>query len=143
MVRQIFLDNPAEATRVHRLVTEAPEQFAQVAEKSSIAADGGRPQAHSMDAFPEEVAVVLQDLPVGEVSPVIERARSYLIFVKEEVRPARNLSLGEARPEIHAHLLEERSAGAMIQLLADLKINLGFRLLQENLPFRYVLEEPA
>ena len=143
LVRQILLEDSVAAFEIHMVLEEEPERFRELAEEVSISPDRGRRLAYTMDAIPEEAAKVLADLEIGEVSPVIERPPHYIIFLMEGARPRKSLSLEEARAQIRAHILEQKGAGAMARLLADLRTSLGLRVHRENLPFHYVQEEPA
>ena len=142
-VRQILMDDEAEAERVHASVLRDPARFAEVAAERSLSPDRGRPLSYSQDALPREVADVVADVQSGQITEVIELSGNYLILLVEEVLAERSLSFEEVRGEIRARLLEQRGSGAMSRLLADLKSRLGVRLHRENLPFRYVTEEPA
>jgi len=143
LVRQILLDDAAQAAEIHASLTEDPSRFVALAEERSISPDQGRRLAYTLDAIPQEAAEVVAALKTGELSPVIERPPHFLIFLMEGGRPSKSLSLKEARLQIRARILERRGSGAMARLLADLRSSLGLRVHQENLPFDYVEEEPA
>ncbi|MGD8375059.1 MAG: peptidylprolyl isomerase [Acidobacteriota bacterium] len=142
-VRQILLADAATAAEVHGSVIQEPERFAAIAGEQSTSPDRGRSLTYAVDALPGEVASVLQEVKPGGISPVIEAAGYFWIFLVEGVHEARSLPLEEARPEIRSLLQQEKGAGAMTRLLADLKGRLGVRLHPENLPFRYVEEGSA
>ena len=89
------------------------------------------------------MAQALADLKPGEISPVIELTPDYLIFQVVSLQEERSVPLEEARPEIQAKLLEERSDGAVASLLTQLKEKWELRLYETNLSFRYVREDPA
>ena len=143
IVRQILLDAAAVADEVHALLARDPARFAAIAAERSTSADHGGRLTYAFDALPTEVGAALDGLPAGSLSPVIEAAGHYWIFLVEEVLAKRRLRLDEARPAIRERLQQERGDGAMARLVADLKRGMGLRLHRENLPFRYVEEEPA
>lgn len=143
ILRQILLDNRAAAEAARAEVASAPKRFAAIAAAVSLSPDRGRPQSFSIDSLPDEVAGAIVDLEPGQLTEVIERSPDFLVFRLEGLKPARDLSLEEARPEIRARLIERGGTGALARLLADLKARRGLRLLPANLPFRYVPESPA
>jgi peptidyl-prolyl cis-trans isomerase C len=77
----------------------------------AVAWIGNHPQFH-------EVAF---SLPPGEISPVIETAKGFLILQVEERRKAELRPLEEVRAEIEGRLAREKSTAALPRLLDDLK----------------------
>ena len=142
-VRQILLDDAAVAAEVHGMVIQEPERFAKIAAERSTSPDRGGSLTYAFDALPTEISAVLEGMKEGTISPVIETKGRHWIFLVEAVHEERNLTLDEARPEIRNRLREEKGNGAMAQLLVSLKGKLGLQVHEENLPFRYVEEEPA
>jgi len=143
ILRQILLDNRPAAEAARAEAAGAPERFAEIAAAVSLSPDRGRPQSFPIDALPDEVADAVVGIEPGELTEVIERPPDFLIFRLEGIKPARDLSLAEARPEIRALLIERGGAGALVRLLADLKARRGLTLVPGNLPFEYVPERPA
>jgi parvulin-like peptidyl-prolyl isomerase len=143
VVRQILLDDPGDAARIREELEAAPEGFEETARQRSLSPDRGDPRSHAVDELPREAAGALRALKPGEISPVVEMPPNFLIFRLDEVREERSIPLEEARTMIRARLQEERGAGALSRLLADLKGKMDVELFQENLPFRYVQEDPA
>ena len=143
VVRQILLDDPKEAASRREELAALPGSFREVAATISLSPDRGEPQRYAVDALPTPVAQALADLKPGEISPVIELTPDYLIFQVVSLQEERSVPLEEARPEIQAKLLEERSDGAVASLLTQLKEKWELRLYETNLSFRYVREDPA
>jgi parvulin-like peptidyl-prolyl isomerase len=143
VLRQILLDSRASAEAARAEAAGSPGRFAEIAAGVSLSPDRGRPQSFAIDSLPDEVADAIVDLRPGELTEVIERPPDFLIFRLEGVKPARDLSLEEARPEIRARLIESGGTGALARLLADLKARRGVTLVPGNLPFQYVPERPA
>jgi len=143
ILRQILLDNRAAADAARAQAAGDPRRFAEVAAAVSLSPDRGRPQSFPIDALPDEVADAVVDIEPGELTEVIERPPDFLIFRLEGLKPARDLSLEEARPEIRARLIERGGTGALARLLTDLKARRGLTLVPDNLPFEYVPERPA
>jgi len=143
ILRQILLDSHAAAAAAREEAAAAPERFAEIAAAVSLSPDKGRPQSFTIDALPDEVADAVVKIAPHELTEVIDRPPDYLVFRIEGIRPARDLTLDEARPEIRARLLERGGTGALARLLADLKARNGFTLVPGNLPFAYVPERPS
>jgi len=143
ILRQILLDDRPSAQAARAEVAAAPGRFAEVAAAVSLSPDRGRPQSFPIESLPDEVADAVVKIEPGELTGVIERPPDFLVFRLEGIKPARDLSLEEARSEIRARLMERGGAGALARLLADLKVQRGLTLLPDNLPFHYVPESPA
>jgi parvulin-like peptidyl-prolyl isomerase len=143
VVRQILLEDPGEAEATRRELEAAPEGFEEAARQRSRSPDRGHPRSYAVEELPRQAEGVLRTLKPREISPVVEMPPYYVIFRLDEVREERSIPLQEARPRIRARLQEERGAGALSRVLAELKTRMDVELFQENLPFRYVQEDPA
>ncbi len=143
VLRQILLDDRETAAVLRGQLLEEPGRFMQVARRHSNSPDRGRPRTYALQDLPREVSVALRSVKPGEISPVVEVPPVFLIFLLEEHREQRSISLDEARPAIQARLLESRGTGVRTQLLAELRRKLDVKLYEDNLPFRYIEETPA
>ena len=143
VLRQILLDDGKSAAALRGQLVAEPGRFVEAAQRHSNSPDGGSPRAYALEDLPREVVVALRIVKPGEISPVVEVPPGFLIFLLEERREQRSISLDEARPAIQARLLESRGTGVRIQLLAELRRKLDVKLYEDNLPFRYIEEEPA
>ncbi len=143
VLRQILLDDRETAAVLRGQLLEEPGRFRQVARRHSNSPDRGRPRTYALQDLPREASVALSTMKPGEISPVVEMPPVFLIFLLEERREQRSISLDEARPAIQARLLESRGTGVRTQLLAELRRKLDVKLYEDNLPFRYIEENPA
>ncbi len=143
VLRQILLDDGQSAAALHGELLAEPGRFVEAAQQHSNSPDGGSPRAYALEDLPREVTVALRTVKPGEISPVVEVQPGFLIFLLEERREQRSISLDEARPAIQARLLESRGTGVRTELLAELRRKLDVKLYEDNLPFRYIEEEPA
>jgi parvulin-like peptidyl-prolyl isomerase len=143
VLRQILLDDRESAALLRVQLAQEPERFADAARQHSRAPDRGSPRSYVLDDLPREALAALRDLKAGKVSPVVEISPGFVIFLLVEKRKQRNVTLEEARPRIQARLQESRGETALTRLLADLRRKLDVKLYEENLPFRYIQEEPA
>jgi len=143
VLRQILMDDEKSAQALRNQLIEKPEGFVEAARRHSSSADGGSLRVYALDALPREVSLALHSVEPGEISPVVKMPPGFLIFLLEERREQRSISLDEARPAIQARLRESRGTGVRTELLAELRRKLDVRLYEENLPFRYIEESPA
>ncbi len=143
VLRQILLDDGKSAAALRGQLLAEPGGFVEAARRHSSSPDGGSPRAYALEDLPREVALALRSMKPGEISPVVEIPPGFLIFLLEERRPQRSISLDEARPAIQARLLESRGTGVRTQLLAELRRKLDVKLYEDNLPFRSIEENPA
>ena len=143
ILRQILLDDGNSAAALRDQLVQEPGRFVELARLQSNSPDGGSPRAHAMEDLPHEVSLALRTMRPGEISPVVAMPPGFLIFLLEERREQRSISLDEARPAIQARLRESRGTGVRTELLAELRRKLDVRLYEENLPFRYIEDSPA
>jgi parvulin-like peptidyl-prolyl isomerase len=143
VLRQILLDDGKSAATLRDQLMAQPGGFVEAAQQHSNSPDGGSPRVYALEDLPPEVALALRTVKPGEISPVVAMPPGFLIFLLEERREQRSISLDEARPAIQARLLESRGTGVRTQLLAELRHKLDVKLYEDNLPFRYIEENPA
>lgn len=143
VLRQILLDDGRSAAVLRAQLVQEPGRFVELARRHSGSPDGGSPRAYALTDLPREVSLALREVKTGEISPVVEMPPAFLIFLLEERREQRNIPLDEARRTIRARLRESRGTGARTQLLAELRHKLNVKLYVDNLPFRYIKEDPA
>lgn len=139
-VRSVYRDrfrrqSRPEQVRVRQLLFASGEEAAKVREKllaggSPDDAVGKPPEGEpgpavvdlgflSRDELPQEIAPELFDTPVGGVSRVIRRERSFSVFQVVEKKEAREVSFEEAGPEIRAELLRARREEAFRKWLEE------------------------
>jgi len=136
--RQILIDTEAEGERLLGLL-QSGESFAEVARQFSQSPDseqGGDLGFFARGEMPAEFDQVVFNLPVGRVSDLVKSPYGVHIFLVEEKRKAKSLSLEEAAGQIRTRLLRRAEEKAYQQWLRDLRaratININMALLTES-----------
>lgn len=136
--RQILVDTEAEGGRLLGLL-QSGESFAEVARQFSQSPDsdqGGDLGFFARGEMPSEFDETVFNLPVGRVSELVKSPYGIHIFLVEEKRKAKRLSLEEAAGEIRTRLLRRAEEKAYQQWLQDLRaraaININMALLTES-----------
>jgi len=136
--RQILIDTEAEGERLLGLL-QSGIPFADVARQHSQSPDseqGGDLGFFARGEMPPEFDEAVFSLPVGRVSELVKSPYGMHIFLVEEKRKAKSLSLEEAAGEIRARLLRRAEEKAYQQWLQDLRaraaININMALLTES-----------
>lgn len=97
--------------KVVRLATGNPKQFGKLARQYSecpTAMEGGRLGNIPRGQLYPQLDAVLFKLPAGEVSEPVESEIGFHVVLCEQIFPARQISLTQAKPQIRT-LLEERA----------------------------------
>ncbi|KIH77826.1 foldase protein PrsA [Geoalkalibacter ferrihydriticus] len=123
--RQIVLDNEEQGENIlEQLHTGA--DFAEMAELFSLSPEGE--SGGDLGFFPEgempsEFDEVVFSLPAGTLSELVRSDYGFHIFLVEDKRPARHLSLEEATPEIVDSLRRAKEEQAYQEWLMELGAN--------------------
>jgi len=136
--RQILVDTEAEGERLLGLL-QSGKPFAEVARQHSQSPDseqGGDLGFFARGEMPPEFDEAVFSLPVGRVSDLVKSPYGVHIFLVEEKREAKSLSLEEAAGQIRTRLLRRAEEKAYQQWLQDLRaraaININMALLTES-----------
>ncbi len=134
-IRQIVVEDREKADKL-RAAIDAGEEFASVARANSLAPeakDGGLLPPFAVGEMPEAFDPAFE-LEPGELSPVVESAYGFHIFVLIGRTPARDVELGEVREEIVVELQRDRLEELRREWLRDLRrkasIEVNERLLE-------------
>lgn len=138
VLRQILLDDEAEAHRIRDELWLHPSNFQEVAEQKSLAPDGGQPAAYDEANLPPEVVDSISGVEEGQVSRVCKSPEGVRIFLVEKRQAAREVGVEEAADQIRLLLMQEKSRRAYDELLAKLRAQSGLVIHEENIPFKYV-----
>ena len=137
--RQILVATEAEGNRLLGLL-QSGESFAEVARQFSQSPDseqGGDLGFFARGEMPPEFDETVFNLPVGRISELVKSPYGIHIFLVEEKRKAKSLSLEEAAGEIRTRLLRRAEERAYQQWLQDLRaraaININMALLTESI----------
>jgi len=138
--RQILVETEAEGDRLLGLLRSG-EPFAEVARKYSLSPDseeGGDLGFFAKGEMPQEFDDTVFSLPVGRISDLVKSPYGFHIFLVEEKRQAKSLSLQEASGEIRTRLLRRAEEEVYQQWLQELRaraaININMALLAESNP---------
>jgi peptidyl-prolyl cis-trans isomerase C len=136
--RQILIETEEEGEQLLGLLRRG-EPFAEVARQYSLSPDseqGGDLGFFARDEMPAEFDATVFSLPVGRVSELVKSPYGVHIFLVEEKRQAKRLSLQEAAGEIRAGLLRQAEEAVYQQWLQELRaraaININMALLSES-----------
>ncbi|HOX44220.1 MAG TPA: peptidylprolyl isomerase [Myxococcota bacterium] len=114
-VLQIVTRTEAEAEELRKQITQRGASFEELARKHSLgpeAARGGDLGFFPRGRMPPAIEEVAFKLWPGQVSKVTPSPYGFHLFKLVEQRPARALSLNDARQEIERTLIEERAKEA-------------------------------
>lgn len=120
--RQIVLDNQEQGEEILEQLRKGAD-FAEMAELFSLSPEGengGDLGFFPQGEMPAEFDAVVFNLPAGSISDLVRSDYGYHIFLVEETRPARRLSLEEATPEITQSLRRSKEEIAHQQWLMEL-----------------------
>ncbi|HKI51900.1 MAG TPA: peptidylprolyl isomerase [Geothermobacteraceae bacterium] len=138
--RQILVDSVEEGERLLGLLRSG-EPFAKVASQYSLSPDseqGGDLGFFARGEMPAEFDDTVFSLPVGRISELVKSPYGVHIFLVEEKREAKRLSLEDAAAEIRAQLLRRAEETVYQQWLQELRaravININMALLAETNP---------
>lgn len=137
VLRQILLDDEEQARRMREELWKDPSRFAEAAEQSSLAPDGGKPMAYEMANLPPEIIESVEAVEEGQVSRVSVSPEGFRIFLVEKREAARQVSMEEAAERIRVILMQEKSRRAYEEMLAALRARSGVVIHRESLSFKY------
>jgi peptidyl-prolyl cis-trans isomerase C len=121
--RQIVVATAEEGEHVLGLLRQG-QPFAELARQYSLSPDGeegGDLGFFAPGQMPPEFDATVFKLPVGRLSELVKSPYGYHIFLVEEHRKAKHLSLAEATQEIRANLRRAAEERAYQQWLQDLR----------------------
>jgi peptidyl-prolyl cis-trans isomerase C len=137
VLRQILLEDAAEAHQILMRLKEAPDQFQLLAERHSVSPDKGQPRPYEEEELPESMRATVFALEPGQISGVVEEAGKYRIFQAVDRHDGKNQTLEEARKKIEVMLLQRRAEESLSRSLDVLKSKARIQIHKKNLPFTY------
>jgi parvulin-like peptidyl-prolyl isomerase len=140
-VSQILLKTDHEAVDVlHKVRGYDEETFRRFAREFSIGPEAGRGGdmgLYEMNQLPYEMEKVIFSLQTGQVSDVFASVYGFHIFRLDERLEAKLMTEEEATAAIRALIVDQKREKALTVYLNDLKQNLEWKTLNDNLPFTY------
>lgn len=121
--RQIVLKEEKDAVEARRRI-KAGEDFATVAKEVSLspdADDGGNLGFFSRGVMPIEFDKAIFPLKVGTLSEVVRSPYGFHVFLVEEKKKARDLSVDDVRNEIIERLKRLKTEKLYMKFIADIK----------------------
>lgn len=137
ILRQILLEDEAEAKRILSIVKTDPGQFQVLAERHSASPDRGQPRPYEEQDLPESIRAMVFALSPGQISDVVEEGGKYRIFQAVDKHEGKNLGLEEVRKKIEGTLLQRKAEEALARAMTELKSTARIRVQRRNLPFSY------
>ena len=132
---QLVVKTQEEARRLRAQVRDG-KRFGELAMKYSLSPDakvGGDLGWFERGVMPAAFDEACFGLPAGALSDVVESDYGYHLFKVVEKRPARNLSLQEAKPLVESRLLREKRAAAQAAWVSELKKKANIRINRQTL----------
>ena len=132
---QLVVKTQDEARRLRAQARDG-KRFGELAMKYSLSPDakvGGDLGWFERGVMPAAFDDACFSLPPGALSEVVESDYGYHLFKVVERRPARALTLQEARPLVEAQLLREKRAAAQAAWVAELKKKANIRINRQTL----------
>ena len=140
VLRQILLEDKNAAEEVRRLILAEPAKFEEVARAKSGAPDKGAPRAYDEQDLPEDLRTAVAALKPGEVSPVVEQSKMFVLLKLDRRVEAAPSDAAEARRRVESELFRQKADQVMERYIGDLKEKTEVRVHRALLPFRYVGE---
>jgi parvulin-like peptidyl-prolyl isomerase len=103
---------------------------------------GGRLQDVSLESLPDEVRKALETIAPGQVTPVVTLDGARYLFYYQSGPGDRADATETLRARAEEAIEQSRTEEGSVRFLETLKRNTRIELHRENLPFRYVPEEP-
>lgn len=122
-VSQIVVRDMATAGRALQRLKEG-EDFAKVAADVSIspeASRGGDLGFITRLVMPEPLDNTIFQMPVNEISPIVQSSYGFHIFKIMEIQPAKDRNLADIREDVIADLRMQKEEEAYVAWLTDLK----------------------
>ncbi|MFQ5792401.1 MAG: peptidylprolyl isomerase, partial [Acidobacteriota bacterium] len=137
-ISQILVETAEEAEAILKDLQARPSRFQELARERSIAPEGDRGghlgpfrRGELPPSFEKEVF----GLRKGKLTHVVKTDFGYHIFRVDEMRPAKQLSLGEAEDAIRVKLLREKSDEALAIYLEELRKRYSVKVHTDRLSF--------
>jgi peptidyl-prolyl cis-trans isomerase C len=137
--RQIVVGNQEEARQIQKHLRDGAD-FSETAMARSMSPDkieGGDLGFYSKGEMPEEFDVVFT-LKVGQLSPIVKSPYGYHLFILEERRLAKTLTLAESSKQIRRLLTQHKQEARFKEWTAGLrqkaKIRINYPLLNAASP---------
>ncbi|HEV8199700.1 MAG TPA: peptidyl-prolyl cis-trans isomerase [Candidatus Polarisedimenticolia bacterium] len=140
VLRQILLEDKNAAEEARRLILAEPAKFEEVARAKSGAPDKGAPRAYDEQDLPEDLRTAVAALKPGEISPVVEQSKTFVLLKLDRRVEAAPSDAAEARHRVESELFRQKADQVMERYIADLKEKTAVRVIRALLPFRYVGE---
>ena len=137
VLRQIMVEDAAEAKTIHDDLVRDPSRFQEIAEKRSVAPDAGRPRAYAEADLPSEVVAAVSAVPVGRPSEVVSNREGSRIFLVDSRQPERLVGVEEASDQIRFTLLQEKGRQAYDSYIGRLREQAGLVIHEEKISFPY------
>jgi len=137
-VREIRVQEEAEAQRLYRLALAKPQDFAVLAKEHSDSptAAGGGLMLYQAQQLPPVLEQAITPLKVGSISKVVKSNYGFHIFKLEQRAEPRTLD--KARPEIEETLLEEKKQAVIDEFNKRAITGARIKIHRDNLGFNYV-----
>ncbi len=139
LLRQLVAQSFAEAEAARR-ETVSGADFGQIADRFAehqFVPAGGLQGVLAAEDLPEQVAEIVFDLPVGEVSRIVELDYGFCLFQVDQKLPEQLRTLDETAGSLRLDILSERRQQALSDRIAEARESLNVTIFAENLPFRY------
>jgi peptidyl-prolyl cis-trans isomerase SurA len=140
VLRQILLEDRNAAEETRRAILAEPAKFEEIARAKSGAPDKGAPRAYDEQDLPEDLRSAVAALKPGEVSPVVEQSKMFVLLKLDRRVESAPSDAAEARRRIESELFRQKADQVMERYIADLKEKTQVRVQRALLPFRYVGE---
>jgi len=140
VLRQILLEDKNAAEEARRLILAEPAKFEEVARARSGAPDKGAPRAYDEQDLPEDLRTAVAALKPGDISPVVEQSKMFVLLKLDRRVEAAPSDAVEARRRVESALFRQKADQVMERYIADLKEKTEVRVIRALLPFRYVGE---
>ena len=137
VLRQILLEEAAEAKRVADELRADPARFALLAQRASLSPDKGQPRSFQEEELPAEVREAVASLAPGQVSGQVAGEGKFRFFQVVDRQEAKTQSLEEARRRIEVLLMQHKAEAALAQVLQEARREAKVEVHHANLPFKY------
>lgn len=137
VLRQILLDDEAEANRLREELAKDPNRFEEIAQARSMAPDGGRARAYDEADLAPEIVAAAAAVPGGGITSVVTDPMGSRIFKVEKRQAARVVGLEEASDRIRVALMQEKGKRKYDERMDSLRREAGLLINEERLPFGY------
>jgi len=139
-LRSLRLDDRETADRIHSRLRENRLTFNEAVVQYGGEADPDAPAELDLDSLPPEVRAAIEDLKKGWSSAPVELGRSVYLF---QVLDWTEGDPQRLRDEAERDLQTARRREAWRSFVTRLRDKARIRIVERNLPFAYVAEDPA